>query len=272
MLTLPLLFRDSGLITSTIILVVSGLISRKTCELYMQHLAPDEKDIQDSVKRILKGRWYEFFCLITGVYLIMLNVLYIVLINDQLYNIIKFALAMAGKHDSLAPKTEFTFGMMSEQWLAVITFLPLLGMLFIKNLGLLVRMTAIGVWSVFVYFIFVGYAFVDNILQNQVHPNEIKLFTWDIGNLAGTAALAFTIHTVVAPIMRTNEIQSHNTRDLILSYVMGTVIYAFIGICGGMGIQSKYSLIQIDLCVQTATPKPLLTASRKTSGSRSLYL
>jgi amino acid permease len=238
MLTLPLLFRDSGLITSAIILVLSGFISLKTCNLYMQHLASDEKDIQDSVKRILRGRWYEFFCLITGVYLIMLNVLYIVLINDQLYNIIKFALAMAGKHDSLAPKTEFTFGKMSEQWLAVITYLPLLGMLFIKNLGLLVRMTAIGVWSVFIYFIFVGYAFVDNINQGQVHPSQLKLFSWDIGNLAGTAALAFTIHTVVAPIMRTNKIQSNNTRDLVISYMTGTVVYAFIGICGSMAIES----------------------------------
>lgn len=34
----------------------------------------------------------------------MLNVLYIVLINDQLYNIIQFALSMAGKDHVLAPK------------------------------------------------------------------------------------------------------------------------------------------------------------------------
>jgi hypothetical protein len=88
--------------------------------------------------------------------------------------------------------------------LAVITFLPLLATLFIKNLRLLVKMTAIGVVSVFVYFIFIGYAFVDNISQGNVDVSTMKLVSWDIGNLAGTAALAFTIHTVVAPIMRTN--------------------------------------------------------------------
>lgn len=65
-------------------------------------------------------------------------------------------------------------------------------------------MTAIGVVSVFVYFIFIGYAFVDNISQGNVDVSTMKLVSWDIGNLAGTAALAFTIHTVVAPIMRTN--------------------------------------------------------------------
>lgn len=88
--------------------------------------------------------------------------------------------------------------------MAVITFLPLLATLFIKNLRLLVKMTAIGVVSVFVYFIFIGYAFVDNISQGNVDVSTMKLVSWDIGNLAGTAALAFTIHTVVAPIMRTN--------------------------------------------------------------------
>lgn len=97
-------------------------------------------------------------------------------------------------------------------------------------------MTAVGVWSVFIYFIFVGYAFTDNLVQGNIHPSELKLFSWDIGNLAGTAALAFTIHTVVAPIMKTNQIQSNNTRDLILSYAMGASIYLFIGICGSMGI------------------------------------
>jgi hypothetical protein len=94
------------------------------------------------------------------------------------------------------------------------------------------------VWSVFVYFIFVGYAFIDNLVQGRVHPGEIKLISWDIGNLAGTAALAFTIHTVVAPIMKTNINQKNNTRDLTISYFMGTVIYAFIGICGSIGIES----------------------------------
>lgn len=214
------------------------MISRKTCDIYIRHLADDEPDIQDSVRRIMKGRWYEFFCLITGVYLIMLNVLYIVLINDQLYNIIKFALAMGGRKDVLADKNVFTFSQFGEQWLAVITFLPLLATLFIKNLSLLVKLTAIGVISVFVYFIFVGYAFVDNLIQGAVDVSTMKMFSWDIGNLAGTAALAFTIHTVVAPIMRTNEKQEHNSRDLAISYIMGTLTYAFIGICGAFGIES----------------------------------
>ncbi len=126
---------------------------------------------------------------------------------------------------------------MSEQWLAVITFLPLLSLLLIKNLGILVRLTAVGVLSVFTYFAFVAYAFIENIVNGRVNLGQLKYFSWDIGNLAGTAALAFTIHTVVAPIMKTNKVQQNNSRDLSISYVMGTLIYAFIGVCGCMAIQ-----------------------------------
>lgn len=41
MLTLPLLFRDAGIVTSAIVLVLSGIISRKTCNIYIQHLGAD---------------------------------------------------------------------------------------------------------------------------------------------------------------------------------------------------------------------------------------
>jgi sodium-coupled neutral amino acid transporter 9 len=39
MLTLPILFRESGLIISAIILFVSGVISYKTCSLYIIHMS-----------------------------------------------------------------------------------------------------------------------------------------------------------------------------------------------------------------------------------------
>lgn len=39
MLTLPILFRDSGLGIGTLILLISGLISYKTCSLYVLHMS-----------------------------------------------------------------------------------------------------------------------------------------------------------------------------------------------------------------------------------------
>jgi amino acid permease len=127
---------------------------------------------------------------------------------------------------------------MSEQWLAVISFIPLLALLFIKNLKLIVKLTAIGIYSVLVYFIFIGYVFIDNI--KNIKANDIKLFSFDIGNLAGTCALAFTIHTIVAPISKMNRNQERNSKNLYITYILGCIIYSFIGICGQLAIQGKF--------------------------------
>ena len=123
---------------------------------------------------------------------------------------------------------------MSGQWLAVISFLPLLGILFVKNLKLILKFTSIGVYSVVVYFVFIAYVFIDNV--KNIDGPKVKLFSWDIGNLAGTCALAFTIHTVVAPISKMNKNQDSNSRNLYVCYGLGAVIYAFLGICGQLAI------------------------------------
>ena len=39
MLTLPMLFRTSGVCTGVIVLLLSGFISYKTCRLYILHMA-----------------------------------------------------------------------------------------------------------------------------------------------------------------------------------------------------------------------------------------
>lgn len=45
MLTLPLLFRTSGVLTGILILLISGVISYKTCMLYILHMAEEEEGI-----------------------------------------------------------------------------------------------------------------------------------------------------------------------------------------------------------------------------------
>jgi amino acid permease len=45
MLTLPILFRDSGLGIGVIVLMISGWISYKTCSLYVMHMSDKEENI-----------------------------------------------------------------------------------------------------------------------------------------------------------------------------------------------------------------------------------
>lgn len=58
MLALPLLFRQTGMLASLVILLITGFISSKTCNIFLIHLAPKDKDVQDSIKRIMRGKWY----------------------------------------------------------------------------------------------------------------------------------------------------------------------------------------------------------------------
>lgn len=57
MLTFPVLFQKAGIITAIIVLIVSCLVSYITCRIYVMHLAPEDNDVEDTIKRILGLKW-----------------------------------------------------------------------------------------------------------------------------------------------------------------------------------------------------------------------
>lgn len=165
-----------------------------------------------------------------------LNIIYIELIEDQGYGIIYYILGKAGHEDWIAPTdaTTVVFDKFSMQYMSLLSLLPLLAMTFIKDISLLIRLTALGVVSVGIYMIFILYEFFGSV--GDVNFNDLPLFSTNFGDLAGTCAIAFTIHTVVNPIMKANSDQSKNMRDLKISYVLGFVLYAAIGVMGCVSI------------------------------------
>lgn len=90
MLTFPIQFRHAGLITSIIVLAISALISYKTCRIYAIHLSKKDTDVDDTIQRLMGYKWLKAFRFITGFYLVLLNMIYIDLIVDQLYDIIYY--------------------------------------------------------------------------------------------------------------------------------------------------------------------------------------
>ena len=90
MLVLPLLFSSSGIIISTIIMIISGIFSWKTCSIYTEHLKEKEMDISDSIYRILGNKWRILFVIISTIYLFVMSLLYYYLIIDMTYNIFIF--------------------------------------------------------------------------------------------------------------------------------------------------------------------------------------
>lgn len=61
-----------------------------------------------------------------------------------------------------------------------------------------------GTYFVYSYLIFIIYIFFENIISGRINNNmkEVKLFSWDIGNLTGTCSLAFTLHTGMMTILK----------------------------------------------------------------------
>ena len=88
LLSLPIVFRDTGLISSTIVLAFSAIISYVTCRIYVLHANKEDKDVEWTIRRILGKKWEKYFRMITGAYLILLCIISYDLIVDQLYSII----------------------------------------------------------------------------------------------------------------------------------------------------------------------------------------
>lgn len=139
-LSLPLIFRDSGVASGTIVLLISAIISFITCRIYVLHSSDEENDIEWTIRRILGKKWEDIFRFITGLYLVLLSIITVDLIVDQFYSIIYLIVDIAGSPSSIAIKDSFVFSKFSAQWLSLLLFVPLLAVAFLKNMTLLVKL------------------------------------------------------------------------------------------------------------------------------------
>ena len=66
-------------------------------------------------------------------------------------------------------------------------------------------------------------------------PSHISLFGNDPSKLAGAVSLGYFLHNLITPIMRNNENQSNNKRDLFLGFLLGFITFTSLGIVGYYG-------------------------------------
>ena len=104
MLSLPIMFREAGILSGTVILAISALISYITCRIYILHNAKDDSTVEETLRRILGKEWEKYFRLSAAIYLILLSFITFDLIVDQFYSIIYSLCKMGGNTDFLALK------------------------------------------------------------------------------------------------------------------------------------------------------------------------
>jgi amino acid permease len=109
----------------------------------------------------------------------------------------------------------------------------------IKKLNLMVKLSSIGAYSAIIYFAFVIYKLIDSAITNQIDIDKINWFSLDIGNLAGTCAFAFTVHTLIVTFLKSNRHQENNARDLGLAYMLAFLLYESIGVLGAFATSGK---------------------------------
>ena len=239
MLTFPILFRATGIISSTIVLMISGLISYMSCRVYVVNVREEENSIEEMLIRVLGLRWERIWRVTTSCYLLIQCIIYIDLIIDQFYGIFIYIFDQNGHIDAIGRKDEVVFNKFSLQWLTIALFLPLLSMLFIKNMNLLLRIAEFGAYPSFIYLVFVVYKFFDAVLREGIDMGEVTWFSMNIGNLAGTAGMAFTVSVNVISFIKPNMKQENNVRDVGVSYVLGFLLYESLGVIGSLAIANK---------------------------------
>ena len=99
----------------------------------------------------------------------------------------------------------------------------------------------------------------DLTLAQRLNCENMPLFSTNIGNLGGTSALAFTIHTNFGPMIKCNKNQKNNIRDLGITYAAGLLIYGSIGAFGSYGIISNYLSRSLAPALFDLPPPPIQT-------------
>lgn len=89
--------------------------------------------------------------------------------------------------------------------------------------------------SIVAYIVFIIIKGTINISQ----VNQVTVFKSDIFTLSGVFSLAFMPHQAIIPIVKRNEKQKNNARDLAVSFVWAWLVYGLVGCFGAIAIAGK---------------------------------
>lgn len=124
-----------------------------------------------------------------------------------------------------------------------------------RDLSIFIRLSTYGVICVCLILAFIFgvsvYSFTNTNYQVSVYGNDhmhtaeysqINLISLNFPALAGALGCGYFLHTISLPIIKNNEKQENNTRDVFLGYLMVCVSYSIVGVMGYFGFTGSYFL------------------------------
>lgn len=118
-------------------------------------------------------------------------------------------------------------------------------LLIMKDMRIVVKINSFGIYFVSILLLFVIYNGISSLFntnfdfgyfKNAVRePRYLYLFGPDLSFLMGTLSLGYFSHSFVLPLMRNNENQQNNTRDLLFGYLCVMATYVVVGSLGYIG-------------------------------------
>lgn len=119
-----------------------------------------------------------------------------------------------------------------------------------KDLNFLIKMNSYGVYFVIMLILYVLLVFIQSLFTTKFDfeykanssdsdVRHLLLFGKHPFKLCGVLTLGFFSHVFIIPIMKNNEKQENNARDLMLGYGLVALTFLVVGILGYIGFSGK---------------------------------
>jgi len=256
---LKLVFKQSGFILGLCLIIGLGCITNYTATrvLRSQYHVPRNVVVFEfpDICRVFLGKWAEILAGVFGIITLLGALLaYWTLMSTFLYNIGEFIHLQISTNHTIVPITNATIctnpdinpsfalsggngtSTFDKLWnhttvplYLILIFLPVVNL---KDAVIFTKFNSLGTISVFYITILTitkASMWGVNWSSDPINEHFVQLFNVKFSSLAGMLCLAFFLHNCVITLLRNNEKQENNTRDLRLGYFLVGLTYTFIG-------------------------------------------
>ena len=255
-IALPYSVYNAGIIPTLFICLFYGFVCFYTCRVVVKTGGKDE-DYSDTVYRYfhifgeMNGNIGKYIQIIFNLSVnIGASFVYFLIINQNLYPCLVELLKAFGIKNLDAMDLTPDFSKFSIIYCGIFIIIIVFPLLLLKDLSILVKINSYGIYIILTILCFIVFRGIYGISTtdfkfdyfHNVEKSKTRylyLFGENPCLLMGTCSLGFFAHSIIMPIMKNNEKQENNTRDLAVGYLLVVLTYIILGISGYVGFSAK---------------------------------